>query len=373
MPDRPLAQALSREPPIITRFVARQLAAARLPLPGGRRTPAWLGPIVVPFAPVALDLLLRLVDVEYSWRGLAWTASGAILVATLLLSADWGWPHVKEIAEPLELMLGTVPGDAAGHSLPAAVLAEHRAYIDSVKQRLATRWWQYPLCVITALGALVGIWFASRALPDSTLGPPYYLMLFVLGMLGTDCVMWMIRVPLIIIRPLTKLTTLRVVMHSPTTTPAIRQMGSVAAMTALRSGIGFFLLGLPLFWTVVSAKHDGRHASHVEHLAYASILPLAVTAAVVIYVTFVPQFWLSQIVGHQRNRILDELAKELPEEGAANLLEDETAKVMTLYDRLAGTTTETAAARVIARRMLAVFAVLLPQLFVVIGKLLKLG
>jgi hypothetical protein len=96
-------------------------------------------------------------------------------------------------------------------------------------------------------------------------------------------------------------------------------------------------------------------------------------AAVVIYVTLVPQLWLSQIVERQRDRILDELALSLPAKGPANLLSDGTAKVMALYEKLAESSAETTAARVIIRRMLAILGILLSQLLAVGAKLLKLG
>jgi hypothetical protein len=124
---------------------------------------------------------------------------------------------------------------------------------------------------------------------------------------------------------------------------------------------------------VLSATpHKPHGVNHLEHLVSLGVAPLVISAAVVLYVTFVPQLWLSEIVLTQRDRILDDLAKELPEEGPANLLQEHTDKVMGLYDRIAAVSTETAEARVIARRVVAVVAVLLPQLLAVGSKLLHL-
>ena len=91
-----------------------------------------------------------------------------------------------------------------------------------------------------------------------------------------------------------------------------------------------------------------------------------------IYLTFVPPMWVSDIVVDRRDRSLDELARKLPEEGRSNLLTDESGNVMNLYDRIAAVSTETQEARVIARRVIAVVAVLLPQLLAVGLKLLHL-
>jgi hypothetical protein len=125
---------------------------------------------------------------------------------------------------------------------------------------------------------------------------------------------------------------------------------------------------------VFSGKpYHGSGLSYVERLALVDLGPLIVSAAVVIYVTFVPQYWLSEIVGKQRDRILDELSAELPEAGPANLLSDDTQKVISLYDRIANTSTDTTEARVVIRRIVAVVAVLAPQLIAVGAKLLHIG
>jgi hypothetical protein len=368
-----LADAFAAEPLFITRRFALRVNAYWSRLTG---RPEGIGSTLVviglvALAPLALDLLLRLANAGSSWRGLGWIAAEGLLTGALLVSAAWGWPHVQTLAEPLELMFRG--SRAASERIAPEPPPELAAYGNRMHNQLRVVRWHYAICLGTAAAAVASTYVASRQLPSDTVGPVYFMMIFVLAVLGTDSIRWMVRVPLIVVQPLTRVARLKVVMHAPVTTPAIRQMGAVAAMTAARCGIGLFLVGLPLLWTVLSAKSGGTPTSHAEKLALWGLLPLTVSAGVVVYVTFVPQLWLSQIVERQRDRILDELARDLPEEGPANLLSDNTARVMALYDRLAETSTETTAARVIVRRMLAVLAVLLPQLLAVGVKLLKLG
>lgn len=371
-----LHAALERKPLIVTRDFALLLSAGWRRLVEGRGSRystnlQWLPLIVVPFVPVVLDLCLRLVDAGSSWRGLAWMSMSALLTSALLVTAPWAWDRVKETAEPIELMFtGATRTPQSEHP---ELQAEYTQYVDEVARRLSLGNWHYVFCGIGSVVGLAGSYFASKHLPDGTFGPGYYIGIAVLAFFGADSIRWMLRVPLIMVQPLTRYPRLIVVMHSPATTPAIREMGQVSAETAVRAGVGFFLFGLTLLWAVLSGNaYRGHGISHVEQLALVSLAPLIVSAAVVIYVSFIPQAWLSQIVVTQRDRILDELAAELPEEGAANLLSDETNKVMALYDRIAGVTTETAEARTIGRRTIAVVAVLLPQLLAVGSKLLHI-
>jgi hypothetical protein len=187
------------------------------------------------------------------------------------------------------------------------------------------------------VAGFAGSWFAKTKLPPGTVGPVYPVTVALLGFFGVDSIRWLVRVPMIVVRPLTEPRRLLVVMHSPATTPAVREMAQLAADVAVR------------------------------------VAPLLVSTGVVVYVTFVPQLWLSRIVLRQRDRLLDELADKLPEEGPAGLLDPNTEKVMALYDQIASVSTETAEARVIFRRLLAVSAVLLPQALAVALKLLHVG
>jgi hypothetical protein len=194
------------------------------------------------------------------------------------------------------------------------------------------------------------------------------------GFVATDCFSWIVRLPLILIQPLTEFTRLKVVAHSPATTPGIRDMAEVAAGIAVRANVGLFLVGLGLLWEVLSgSSYQGAGLSHVERLALVDLGPLVLTTAVVGYVTFVPQYWLSQTVRRQRDRILDQLAGHLPELGVGDLLSEDTAKVMKLYDSIAATSTNTAEVRVLLRRVLGATVVLLPQVAAVATKLLHLG
>ena len=367
--------AFEEEPLILTRNLALGITATwrRWGLRSGsdEQTELSYPPLLLlSFLPLAIDVCLRLVHQGSSWRGFAWMVIAATLLSLLLVTAPWAWQRIGQLAGPLDRMLEGRDSQAEANG------CSHDAvrYLGGVTDRLRLRRSHYFVCLVVALGALAGTYVASRQLPHGTFGPVFYAYAAVLGGLGADSLRWMLRLPLILLQPLTRVPRLRVVMHSPATTPAIREMAQLAAETAARASLGLFIVGLWLLWEVFSGKpYHGSGLSYVERLALVDLGPLIVSAAVVIYVTFVPQYWLSEIVGKQRDRILDELCAELPEAGPANLLSDDTQKVISLYDRIANTSTDTTEARVVIRRIVAVVAVLAPQLIAVGAKLLHIG
>jgi len=332
----------------------------------------WRPCVLVAFLPIGLDLCLRIVDAGSSWRALAWMVIAATLLTVLLICAPWGWNSVTELAPEIDAMLDAAPDNSESSTREAE--REREAYLTTVAERLPLGPSHYAMCVFWSVAALVGTYLASKQLPHVTFGPAYYLNIAVLGCLGFDSLRWMVRVPMILVRPLIKVRRLRVVMHSPTTTPAIREMAQLFEETAFRAGVALFVLGLWLLWEVVSARsHHGLDASHVAELGLLGLGPLAVSAALVIYVTFIPQFWVAEIVRVQRDRLLDELSSELPQADPVKLLSDDAQSVMKLYDTIADTSTDTAAVRVVVRRVLAVIAVLAPQIVAAGAKLLHIG
>jgi hypothetical protein len=249
--------------------------------------------------------------------------------------------------------------------------AQRDAYLTGVAEHFPLGRSHYAVCLLGSAAALVGTYLASKQLPHVTFGPAYYVNIAVLGCLAVDSLRWMVRVPMILVRPLIKVRRLRVVMHSPTTTPAIRDMAELFEQTAFRAGVALFVLGLWLLWEIFSARtHHSLDASYLGELGLLGLGPLVVSAALVIYVTFIPQLWLAQIVQVQRDRLLDELSLELPQAEPTSLLSDQAQKVMQLYNTIADTSTDTAQLRVIVRRVLAVIAVLAPQLVAAGAKLL---
>jgi hypothetical protein len=253
--------------------------------------------------------------------------------------------------------------------------ASHRdrdEYVRTVARRLHLGRTHCLVCALGASAGLIGSYLASGHLPDGTFGVGYHTGIALLDFLAGDTLRWLVRAPLILLRPLTKTSPLRVVMHAPAWTPAIREMGQLAAETTVRAAVGFFLFGLPLVWAAVSAKsaEGGSHPTHSEWISLLSIAPLVISALTVAYLTFVPQRWLSTIIERERNRVLDELASTLPEQGPDKLLTDVQTKTMALYDAVGGASTATAEGRVIPRRALLVVGALLPQLYVLSLKLL---
>lgn len=328
--------------------------------------------VIVAFLPLLLDVCLRVLGEGSSWRGLVWMGMSATFLSLLLLTPSWAGQCVRRLVVPVDSMLRADVGDARSENMtypPEAV-----QYLGRTKRRLQLGRSHYVLCLLGGLGAFAGNYYASRQLPRGTLGPVFNLYAAAIGFVAVDSFRWMLRFPLIVIQPLTNFARLRVVMHSPVTTPGIRAMGRFAADTAARASFGLFLVGLGLLWEVFSGRHHhGKGVSYVERLALVDLGPLALTAVVVFYVTFVPQDWLSRIAGRQRERILDELVTQLPPTGPANLLSEEAQKVMKLYDGIVAVSTDTAEVRVVVGRLLGAVVVLLPQLLAVGAKLLHLG
>ena len=323
------------------------------------------------FALLPFDLCLRLVDQGSSWRGVAWMLIFAMLLSLLLLTAPWGWDRVKNLAGPIDRMLD-VEGDQLG---PDGASLDASSYRRHVSERLRLGRSHDLLCLADGLLSLAGTYFVSRQLPPGALGPVFYVYAALLGVLAFDSLRWMVRLPLIILRPLTSFRRLKVVIHSPATTPAVRDMASLAAHTAARASFALLIIGLWLLWEVFSGKPGGGPGlSHVQRLMIVNVPILIVSTVLVVYVTFVPQFWLSEVVRRQRDRILDELATELPAVAPTLLVDDPRADtVMQLYDKVADVTTGTTEIRVLVRRSIAVVAVLTPQLIAIGSKLLHLG
>jgi hypothetical protein len=333
---------------------------------------AWLPVVIVASLPLLLDVCLRLADDGSSWRGLVWMGMSAAFLSLLLLTPLWAVEWVRRLVVPVDAMLRTDAANAPSEAMSYS--PEAMQFLVKTRQRLHLGRSHYALCLMGALGAFAGNLYASRQLPHGTLGPVFNVYAGAIGFVAVDSFRWMLRFPSILIQPLTSFTRLRVVMHSPVTTPGIRAMARFAADAAARANVGLFLVGLGLLWEVFSgAPHHGAGVSRVERLALVDLGPLALTAVVVVYVTFVPQHWLSQVADRQRDRILDELLDELPPSGAVTLLSDEPQKVMDLYDRIAAASTETAEVRVLVRRLLGAVVVLLPQLIAVGAKVLHVG
>lgn len=326
----------------------------------------WRPCVLVAFLPVGLDICLRTVSTGSSWRATAWMGIAATLLTVLLISAPWGWDSVKDLAGQIDAMLDvdTDQSEAAA----AEAHADRDEYVATVAERLPLRRSHYVVCLVGSIGAVVATYLASKQLPNIIFGPAYYMNSAILAYIGVDTLRWMARIPMIVVRPLIKVRRLRVVMHSPTRTPAIREMAQLFEETAFRAGVALFVLGLWLLWEVFSAR--SQHGLGVSYIG--ALVPLGVSAALVIYVTFIPQFWLTEIVRVQRDRLLDELSSELPQSGPANLLSEHAQHVLKLYDTIADTSTDTAGARVITRRVLAVIGVLTPQLVAAGAKLLHI-
>lgn len=325
--------------------------------------------VLAAFAPILLDLALRLVDLGSSWRGLVWMVMGASFISLLLLSPGWADDRLGEQRRPLEWMLSADGVDGA-HDLhsPAS------AYFRDAQQQLPVGRSHHALCLLGGAAAFAGNYYASTQLPAHTIGPIFWLYAFAAGYLATDVFRWALRLPRIFIKPLVREPRLRIVAHAPASTPAIRDMAQLATDIALRANAGLFLVGLGLLWEVLSARgYNGHGVSHVERLALVDLGPLMFTAVVAVYLSFVPQHWLSQIALRQRNRIADQLAPFLSHDDPSDLLSDHTQQASRVFDNLLASPTATTEARVFARRVLAVIVVVLPQAVAVALKVAHLG
>ena len=296
-------------------------------------------------------------------------AMTATFLSLLLLSPRWAAERLAQQIPPLEWMLGSdVERSQAGDVIGADT------YLKRAHHRLEVGRSHYVLCLLGGFAACAGNAYASTQLPRGTLGPVFWYYAFIAGVLATDQFRWAVRLPRIYVQPLTHAARLRVIAHAPASTPAMRDMAQLAADTAVRANIGLFLVGLGLLWEVLSGRaYVGHGLSHVERLALVDLGPLSVTTAIALYLTFVPQYWLSKIAARQRNRVLDELALSLPHGDPKELLSDDAQRAVGIYDSILSSSTATAEARVVARRLLAVVVVIAPQLLAVATKLLHLG
>jgi hypothetical protein len=200
-----------------------------------------------------------------------------------------------------------------------------------------------------------------------------------------DTVSWLVRIPLLVHR-LQLVRRLRVIVHAPVQTPAIRELSAFLSKVDVSAATGLFLFAAPLVWAVLLALHhastqvcltpvtkvassggvvalvlEPHHCPHPWSLVWVSAIPLALTLALNVYVTFVSQWWLSQVVEKQRNWLADEAARGLVA-GEVHLADPYYVRRRELYDIVAGANTRTIQGRAIFRRAIIVLGSVTPYL-----------
>ncbi|MHB8776673.1 MAG: hypothetical protein ACYC6R_02785 [Anaerolineales bacterium] len=177
-----------------------------------------------------------------------------------------------------------------------------RQYIAWMKWRLSLR----TQVLLSILGGITGIVATTSAIPlltgTSVFYVAFYMSLLITGALGINAVYWLWGVPLQI-RRLSQFSSLRLTWNNPVGTPGIRAQSQLLGFSAVLSAIGVVLFVTPILWAYLSTHSIPR--GFVNSIAFAASL------GTVLFVAVSPQYWLSAIVYREKNKILDQLGKEI--------------------------------------------------------------
>jgi hypothetical protein len=290
-----------------------------------------------------------------------WIATYSVLTLWLFASARWTFKRLLAVGPAVDQMFF------------------HRDEAEPVASwlELQKRWWWRRAFWLLLAGVIVAVGVISAIrvdhhhlvngapqLPEA--GTAWFAAIGLTLFWAVDTVSWLVRIPLLV-RRLQGAVRLRVIIHAPVTTQGIRELSKFLTFVAMLSAVGLFLFAVPVVWSVLLGLHHagsqiGHRYPRPWNLVWLSALPLALTLGLNIYVTFISQWWLSQVVEKQRDRLLDEVAAALPDRDPPLLMDDDYQRRRALYDLIAGASTQTVEGRAIFHRAALIVASVTPYL-----------
>jgi hypothetical protein len=212
---------------------------------------------------------------------------------------------------------------------------------------------------VGALAGVIGTAFADYF--GVHFEPAYYVAIALAGFFGADVVHWLLRAPWLL-RRLYRYPKLCVNPLAPVDTPAVRELSALLTWTSVEAAGGVLLFAAPLLWIVLTAGGDQQLA-----LGLLCVGPGLVALGTLAYVTYMPEWWLSKIVGREQNRILNELVIGTPPEDLVPELDGKIA----LYEKIAASASRTAATKKIFAQTAVIGGAVLPYLYGALDKFLK--
>ncbi len=225
--------------------------------------------------------------------------------------------------------------------------------------------------VFCLAGAALAV--TGTALADSHVSHHFsvatYAALGIMGFLGFDVIRWVLRAPAVLrhLRELAKTRDLRINVLAPTRTPAIRDINELLNQASMRTALGLALLATPVVWTVFDSSRSKDRLA----LALISLGPMLVSLATALYVTFVPQTWLSEILSIHQLRELDRLAADEIVDVSPTALVAKVDSSVSLFQTIAAAPTRIPSLERSARNAAKVLLAILPYAVTVILKLIQ--
>jgi hypothetical protein len=140
-------------------------------------------------------------------------------------------------------------------------------------------------------------------------------------------------------------------------TPAVRELRDFSATLAAITGVGLFFFATPLLWLIIYVH---GHGVDIVPLRTWSLVGFGVCGAISLYAAIAPQVSLALLVGSQRDRILDEIDRDIPKGGYSALLRNGVAEQRKLFDAIAATRTSTISVTAVGKWALGLIAPALP-------------
>lgn len=280
--------ATSSERVLSIRF-SRQLAYWSSKLLRRKISETWMVLFVSLLAPL-VNLLLLPFGLAGKGATMIWLSYFAILNCCLLLFPKIAWSNLIKMSDSVDDMLDSE--------------TQRSEYISWMSRRL-----NLPnQTLLSVLGGVAGILaiaiftpFLSKILEIRIAS---YVSVIITASLGLNAVYWIWGVPLQLYK-LFQFESLKLTWNNPSGSPGIRDQSRLLGYSAILSAIGLVLFVTPLLWVNFSVHPNSVYTSLINTIAFIA------STGTVIFIAISPQYWLSAIVYREKNKILDQLSKEI--------------------------------------------------------------
>ncbi len=250
---------------------------------------SWMMLLVSLLAPL-LNFLLIPFGLAGQGTTVIWLFYFAILNYCLLSFPQIAWSSLIKMSDTVDEMLDSE--------------SQRNEYISWMSQRL-----NLPnQVVLSTVGGAMGILaiavftpFLSTILEIRTAS---YVSVVITASLGLNAVYWLWGVPLQLYK-LFQFESLKLTWNNPSGTPGVREQSRLLGFSAILSAIGLVLFVTPLLWVNFSVHPNSVYTSTINTIAFIASM------GTVVFIAISPQYWLSAIVYREKNKILDELGKEI--------------------------------------------------------------
>jgi hypothetical protein len=344
-------------------WIPARLAKGIQRLGAGERLARALAVATIVLLPLAINLVLWATGNGAPFPQWAWAALYAAFAAHLLLSSAYVFNKLRDLGPRIDALLPT---------------PERRHEIGAWIGKVSSRGRQLVICSFAAAGSMVLTAVVHDASHSGlSLSLVWLVALGLTTFFASDAVCWVLAF-IALVWKLKEVDPLSVSVAAPLHTPAIRELRDFGATLAAVTGIGLFWFAAPLVWAVayvhsIYQREGSNQAVNFDVLQIASVVAMSAVACIALFAAIAPQLFLSQLVGRQRDRILDELDEDITKDGGpAGLLDPEVAKRVALFNAITATRTSTVGVTSTAKWVLALVTPTIPFVIAALGEGLAL-